>query len=650
MVQQLCRQSGEFSLQTHQRLLKTLYRKKRVLLYHGIGSGKTCTAITVAAAFHQRFPRKKIYVVVPASLRGNFTKEVQGPCGQHGRVTLDAFELMSYQGFTKAYKAGTIDLNNSLLIVDEIQNVLSLTGDMYKTFLSAFHSGADFSAIVLTATPMFDRATEIALLGNLLRSEHEPELPTHPFSFRMLMRDSPESLHAFFKDKVSYYRGANPMAYPTKVEHTVECPMSPFQERVYMKSIGHTNLEAANNPFERAFLITPRQSSNFVLPSGTVGKLGTIDARFDVRKHSTKFEKCVQGIRSHPGPAFVYSNFVSVAGIDDFVKILRDVYRFQGVRKNQVPTTPGLRYAVFRADDPTENNRIVRLFNTPENKDGSLIKVIIGSPAMKEGVSLLRVRSVHILDPYWNRSRTEQIMGRAVRFCSHADLPENERRVDVFHYYAVPSDPKLSVDLRILDMSNHKIRDIRAVETILQETAFDCGKLRRFNEPPTKHCFRHDLMEEEEYLALLNKINAFHSFVKRSSHATEANNNAASGSGSLNNNSNNENNENAAGPSRPSKPLEFAGTGGGAQAAKKRKPASSCPSKRRPIAGICPADFPYSRLNAKGDLCCFKRGPAGTTTKAATKTCPPEKILNPKTKRCVSRTSRIGRTLTRNST
>lgn len=633
----------EFQLQTHQRLLKSVYNTPRLLLYHGIGSGKTCTAISLAAAFRLHFPTRRIFVVVPASLRGNFVKEANGPCGVLNRMTSDAFDIMSYQGFTKRHKQGSIDLHKSMVIVDEIQNVLSQTGDMYKTFLSAFHSDADFNAVLLSATPMFDRASEIALLGNLLLTRDDPfRLPTHPREFHKLMSENPKVVYTFFKDKVSYYRGADPREYPKKVEHIVECPMSSFQEKVYMKSIGHIDMNELNSHLERAFLITPRQSANLVLTSNTVGKLTHVDHTFDVRKHSIKFFKCIQHLQSNPGPAFVYSNFVSVSGTDAFARVLRDKYMYAPVIKNQIPKSPKPRYAMFRANDPVENNRIVRIFNSPQNMDGSLIKVIIGSPAMKEGVSLLRVRSVHLLDPYWNRSRTEQVMGRAVRFRSHADLPENERKVDVYHYYAVPSDKKLSVDLRILQMANTKIRKIRILETILQETAFDCNTFRAFNEPPEKHCFRHDLVSDRERDQLLTSL------VEASAEET-LNTRVSPGFPNLTNTlpqGDLRPNNNVVRPKKTAKPLTF---GTIKRDKKQRKKKNSCPSKRRPdeLTNACPEKYPYARPNAKGDPCCFKRPARSSTTRPVpVTTCPENKILNPRTKRCVLRTSKLGKLLT----
>ena len=38
------------------------------------------------------------------------------------------------------------------------------------------------------------------------------------------------------------------------------------------------------------------------------------------------------------------------------------------------------------------------------------------------------------MEPYWHPVRTEQVIGRARRICSHNELPENERNVTVFMY------------------------------------------------------------------------------------------------------------------------------------------------------------------------------------------------------------------------
>ena len=66
------------SYNPHQKLLstyitsKTLYRG--ILLYHGLGSGKTATAINIAEKF--KILGQKTIVIVPASLEANFRDEI----------------------------------------------------------------------------------------------------------------------------------------------------------------------------------------------------------------------------------------------------------------------------------------------------------------------------------------------------------------------------------------------------------------------------------------------------------------------------------------------------------------------------------------------------------------------------------------------
>ena len=83
------------------------------------------------------------------------------------------------------------------------------------------------------------------------------------------------------------------------------------------------------------------------------------------------------------------------------------------------------------------------------NLKGELCRVFCITSAGAEGLSLRNVRRVHIMEPYWNNVRTEQVKGRAVRICSHMDLeyndvPErNERTVEIFTYCSTFSEDAL---------------------------------------------------------------------------------------------------------------------------------------------------------------------------------------------------------------
>ena len=73
--------SGELSLLTHQKItrdyLNIITPYRGLILYHGLGSGKTCTSIAIAEGMKDH---KKIIIMTPASLRDNYMVELK-KCG-----------------------------------------------------------------------------------------------------------------------------------------------------------------------------------------------------------------------------------------------------------------------------------------------------------------------------------------------------------------------------------------------------------------------------------------------------------------------------------------------------------------------------------------------------------------------------------------
>ena len=45
---------------------------------------------------------------------------------------------------------------------------------------------------------------------------------------------------------------------------------------------------------------------------------------------------------------------------------------------------------------------------------------------------ILNVRQIHLFEPWHNRSRLEQVIGRGIRKCSHISLPLEKRNVTIF--------------------------------------------------------------------------------------------------------------------------------------------------------------------------------------------------------------------------
>lgn len=75
-----CKGSMGFELSPTQRFIgqylspKTPYMS--ALLFHGVGVGKTCSAITVAENYLEMFPRKQVIIVAPRNIQPNFNREI----------------------------------------------------------------------------------------------------------------------------------------------------------------------------------------------------------------------------------------------------------------------------------------------------------------------------------------------------------------------------------------------------------------------------------------------------------------------------------------------------------------------------------------------------------------------------------------------
>jgi len=84
-----------------------------------------------------------------------------------------------------------------------------------------------------------------------------------------------------------------------------------------------------------------------------------------------------------------------------------------------------------------------QLQTAANNNHGEIIKVFMITSSGAEGISLKNTRYVHILEPYWHPVRMEQVIGRARRICSHENLPDDERRVNVYLYLMRFTDEQL---------------------------------------------------------------------------------------------------------------------------------------------------------------------------------------------------------------
>lgn len=157
-------------------------------------------------------------------------------------------------------------------------------------------------------------------------------------------------------------------------------------------------------------------------------------------------------------------------------------------------------------------------YNLTDNLRGEIIKAIMITQSGAEGVSLKHVRQVHILEPYWNHIRMDQVIGRAVRTASHVELPPNERNVLVYIYYSVFSEKQLNNSFTIKTLDKGKTSDeyiyniakrkkslTDGILDMLKKASVDCG----INTKSTNNlkCFNFPTNLDDDQITTPNNIN-----------------------------------------------------------------------------------------------------------------------------------------------
>ena len=124
----------------------------------------------------------------------------------------------------------------------------------------------------------------------------------------------------------------------------------------------------------------------------------------------------------------------------------------------------------------TPDFKIINKLNHADNINGDKIKVVLISDSGSEGIDLQMVRQIHILDPWFNLNRIEQIVGRGVRNFSHRRLPFDKRNVEIFLHASMLTDRpnEEAMDLYQYRHAEKKAIDIGKVARIIKQNAIDC--------------------------------------------------------------------------------------------------------------------------------------------------------------------------------
>jgi hypothetical protein len=228
-------------------------------------------------------------------------------------------------------------------------------------------------------------------------------------------------------------------------------------------------------------------------------KYGRIFSPSEIKKYSSKISSVCQQIMKSKGVILVYARYIS-GGILPIALALEEL-GFTRARDGKslfekAPTEPidaitlepkskytqskpfqGAKYTMITGDKGFTPDSVadIKMLTTDDNADGSKIKVVLISQAGSEGVDLKFIRQVHIIDPWYNMNRIEQIIGRAVRNCSHKKLPFSQRNVEIYLYGTLlKNDVEESADLYVYRLAELKAVQIGNISRVLKSIAVDC--------------------------------------------------------------------------------------------------------------------------------------------------------------------------------
>lgn len=587
---------------------------KDILLYHGLGSGKTRTSINIYNILYNYSPDWNVYILLKATLKestwiGELEKWLQKEEKEFRKSNI---KFISYDApnadklFLEAIK-NTDASKKSMYIIDESHNFINnvytnITSKQGRRALTIYEhiiqdkkDNDSVRTILISGSPAVNTPFELALLFNLLRPDIFPKSEA-VFNQTYISTEAYPIINPFTKNNfqrrimglVSHYIGSTPDYFAKKTVNYIDVPMSEYQDLIYtyyekIEEKIARKLKSASGGNYKSYT---RQSCNFVFPVMSQGQNGetrprprdfklkeseieaitkgakdkekekyykaddylkktnefvfafdnylekklsndiqnnytlvqdieqlkkisenkyTIEHYIDfingdykkselllaMHDSSAKMTFMILNIMNSPGPVLVYSNYVVMEGLQIF-KIYLKYFGFERYISNDKGSN-GYRYMEYHGGiDTVERKKILEQFNKLENKTGNIAKIIMISPAGSEGISLNNTRQVHIMEPYWQEVRITQMIGRAIRQCSHSALPIEDRVVEVFRYKSVRGiNTKWTADQYIEDKARAKEGLIQSFLDAMKEVAVDCMLNKNHNNLVSKYrCFQ----------------------------------------------------------------------------------------------------------------------------------------------------------------
>ena len=224
--------------------------------------------------------------------------------------------------------------------------------------------------------------------------------------------------------------------------------------------------------------------------------------------------RTIEGVPAYyyEGSHLVYSHFRTIEGIE-ILKMILEYHNFvqfkiakTGSGEWTVVTKeedkPKPKFILYTGSESQEEKEIMReVFNGnwdnvpnairdyvmsipvrgDKNNLGEIVRVFMITASGAEGIDLKNVRWVHITEPYWHPVRMKQVIGRALRICSHKDLPKELQTVNVFLYLMKFTDSQLKGELsmELIKSKSDKSKLNPAVVYTSDQTLYETSNIKQ---------------------------------------------------------------------------------------------------------------------------------------------------------------------------
>jgi hypothetical protein len=334
---------------------------------------------------------------------------------------------------------------------------------------------------------------------SVVRSENP-----YTFPYRIFPSMIEEQKRIQFKE----YLGVNENASEIKHIDVYTVKLQGYQKKIY----NEYSETIKNKSLNINDLRPPIQILNIVFPNdekkygeeGLQSIMNYVDDKYEYKpnvphifdidelpNYSSKMTTICNKILNSTGIVIVYSFYIP-GGIIPLALALESLgfSRYEGSIMNKKKVIP-LDSLTMKPDPYTKNqakytiisgkpklspskNEMIKIATNPDNKYGKNIKVIFISEAAAEGIDLKNIRQIHIMDPWYNMNRNEQIIGRGVRNCSHKNLPFSERNCEIYLYASDSGNGIETADYYFYRLAEQRALQIGKVARILKESAIDC--------------------------------------------------------------------------------------------------------------------------------------------------------------------------------